>query len=152
MGLHARWGLFCVGAAGLVGLLCACSAANGPSGAATSGTPGATMADLEVVVVRSPGDPAQRWTLRCSGPDPLPGSTHPTAAAACALVAAHPGVLAPPPRDQLCTQQYGGPEVATVTGTLDGAPVDRRFTRTDGCGIAAWAAAVPLLGAPGGDV
>ncbi|AMM31211.1 Subtilisin inhibitor-like protein [Sinomonas atrocyanea] len=136
------------------------SATSGPSAGASSPapttgagrTPGAATAELQVVVVRSPGGPEQRWTLRCSGADVLLGSTHPTAAAACALIAARPEVLAPPPRDQLCTQQYGGPEVATVTGTVNGARVDRRFTRTDGCGISAWAIATPLLGAPGGAV
>lgn len=127
-------------------------AAGAPPSGAPSPAPGAMTADLTVVVVRSPGEPEQRWTLRCSGADPLPGSTHPTAAAACALVAARPEVLAPPPKDQLCTQQYGGPEVATVCGTANGMPVDRRFTRTDGCGIAAWSIAAPLLGAPAGAV
>lgn len=139
-------------------LLAACSEGARQSGASpsSSGSPtrssGAATAELQVVVVRAPGEPEQRWTLRCSGVDVLPGSTHPTAAAACALVAARPEVLAPPPKDQLCTQQYGGPEVATVAGTVNGAPVDRRFTRTDGCGISAWAIAIPLLGAPGGAV
>jgi hypothetical protein len=136
------------------------SASSNPSagapGAVPSSTagraPGAATAELQVVVVRAPGEPEQRWTLRCSGADLLPGSTHPTGAAACALVAARPEVLAPPPKDQVCTQQYGGPEVATVTGTVNGTPVDRQFTRTDGCGISAWKVAVPLLGAPGGAV
>lgn len=125
--------------------------ASSPSGS-PSGTHGEMTADLEVVVVRTPGEAEQRWTLRCSGTEPLPGSTHPDAAAACVLVAARPGLLAPPARGRLCTQQYGGPEVAEVTGTLDGRPVSRRFTRTDGCGIAEWTAAEPLLGAPGGAV
>lgn len=120
-----------------------------PSGS-PSGGPGAVTAELEVVVVRAPGDAEQRWMLRCSGPDALPGSTHPAAGPACALVAARPELLAPPPRNRLCTQQYGGPEVATVTGMVGGAPTNRRFTRTDGCGIAEWSAAEPLLGAPGG--
>jgi hypothetical protein len=119
---------------------------------AASHPPSTATADLEVVVVRAPGEPEHRWTLRCAGTDALPGTTHPTAATACALVAARPEVLAPPPADQLCTQQYGGPEVATVTGTVNGSPVDRRFTRTDGCGISVWAMAEPLLGAPGGGV
>lgn len=128
----------------------------GPSGSAPTSaagrTPGAMTAELQVVVVRSPGEPEQRWTLRCSGAEVLPGTTHPTGAAACALIAARPEVLSPPPKDQLCTQQYGGPEVATVTGTVKGTPVDRRFSRTDGCGISAWRIATPLLGAPGGAV
>ncbi|GHG42933.1 hypothetical protein GCM10012320_06580 [Sinomonas cellulolyticus] len=148
-----------VAGTGLVALLAACAVGAGGSGARSSngpslpgspsGTPGAPTADLEVVVVRAPGEPGQRWTLRCAGGDPLPGSTHPAAASACALVAAHPGLLGPPPKDRVCTQLYGGPDVATVSGTVDGAPVSRQFTRTDGCGVADWAAAQALLGPPG---
>lgn len=135
------------------------SATPGPSTGAsrtaptTAGQAASTAtAELEVVVVRIPGGPPQQWTLRCAGGEAPPGTTHPAAAAACALIAARPEVLAPPPADQLCTQQYGGPDVATVTGTVNGAPIDRRFTRTDGCGISAWATAEALLGAPGGAV
>ncbi|GAB3270626.1 hypothetical protein GCM10027449_05680 [Sinomonas notoginsengisoli] len=102
--------------------------------------------------MRAPGEAEQRWTLRCSGSQPLAGSTHPAAASACALVATRPELLAPPAEDRLCTQQYGGPEVATVTGTVNDRPIDRRFARTDGCGIGEWAAAQDLLGAPGGAV
>jgi len=44
------------------------------------------------------------------------------------------------PRDPAtaCTQQYGGPERAKVSGTFDGKPVDVVITREDGCGIAAY--------------
>ena len=41
-------------------------------------------------------------------------------------------------RERACTQQYGGPEKAHVTGTLEGRPVDVTLARTDGCGIAAY--------------
>jgi len=37
-----------------------------------------------------------------------------------------------------CTMQYGGPELAVITGTLDGQPVDTTVDRTNGCGIAEW--------------
>lgn len=45
-----------------------------------------------------------------------------------------------------CTQQYGGPEEAHVTGTLDGEPVDVTLARTDGCGIAAYEALFTSFG------
>ena len=45
---------------------------------------------------------------------------------------------------QMCTQIYGGPETATVTGTLDGKPVDATFSREDGCAIARFDAASTL--------
>ena len=33
---------------------------------------------------------------------------------------------------------YGGPQKATVQGTLDGTAVEGTFTRSDGCEIARW--------------
>ena len=33
---------------------------------------------------------------------------------------------------------FGGPDKATVKGTLDGAAVDATFTRSNGCEIARW--------------
>jgi hypothetical protein len=53
--------------------------------------------------------------------------------------------FAPTPLDQACTQLYGGPETATVKGTLDGEPVDGSFKRTDGCEISRWEKVQALL-------
>jgi hypothetical protein len=55
----------------------------------------------------------------------------------------------PVPADVACTQQYGGPETATVKGTLRGETIDARFTRTNGCEISRWNAAADLLEAAG---
>ena len=44
----------------------------------------------------------------------------------------------------VCTQQYGGPEQAVVTGTRDGQPIKVRYSRQDGCAIARWDKASPL--------
>ena len=51
----------------------------------------------------------------------------------------------PTPGDVACTQQYGGPETATVTGTFKGEQVDAKFSRQNGCEIARWEDALPLL-------
>jgi hypothetical protein len=48
-----------------------------------------------------------------------------------------------------CTQQYGGPETATVTGTLHGDAIDATFSRVNGCEISRWEQAAPLLEAAG---
>jgi hypothetical protein len=40
--------------------------------------------------------------------------------------------------DRMCTEIYGGPETATVDGTLDGIEVDYEINRTNGCGINDW--------------
>jgi hypothetical protein len=64
----------------------------------------------------------------------------------CAQARAIRELLATPPAtDRMCTQIYGGPESARITGTIDGEKVDRRFTRTNGCEIADFDAAKGLL-------
>ncbi len=50
-----------------------------------------------------------------------------------------------PDEGRVCTQIYGGPQAARVRGAIDGERVDRRFTRTNGCEIADFAAASALL-------
>ena len=43
-----------------------------------------------------------------------------------------------PLEDRVCTEVYGGPDTATVVGSIDGRPVDTVIDRTNGCGIAEW--------------
>jgi len=50
-----------------------------------------------------------------------------------------------PDKQRACTQIYGGPETAHITGTIDGTKVDRRFSRTNGCEIADFNRAGELL-------
>lgn len=60
-------------------------------------------------------------------------------------------IFFPVPRpDRICTQQYGGPQVATVRGWFRGRKVNSSFSRTDGCEIARWKTMSPLLGSTGG--
>ncbi len=40
--------------------------------------------------------------------------------------------------DRVCTEIYGGPETAAITGTLDDQPVDTTVGRNNGCGIDDW--------------
>lgn len=42
------------------------------------------------------------------------------------------------PDDRVCTEQYGGPDVARIVGTLDGSEVDTAADRTNGCAIETW--------------
>ena len=53
-----------------------------------------------------------------------------------------------PPRDRVCTEIYGGPETARVRGTIGERRIDRRFSKTNGCEIADWERAEPLLAVP----
>ncbi|WP_250444370.1 SSI family serine proteinase inhibitor [Actinotalea sp. C106] len=100
------------------------------------------------VTVDATGDGAARtYSLAC---DPAVGD-HPDPEAACALLEeVGTEAFAPVPRDASCTQQYGGPQTATVEGTLDGDPVDARFAYTDGCEILRWDALGDLLPADAG--
>jgi hypothetical protein len=84
------------------------------------------------------------WTLTC---DP-PGGDHPDPAAACAALEKGERYLKPVPADLACTQIYGGPETARITGTWRGIAVDATLSRTDGCQIARWNGLAGLL--PGG--
>ena len=51
------------------------------------------------------------------------------------------------PRDgtRACTLIYGGPQVAEVSGTLQGKRVSARFTRQDGCAMADYDALAAVL-------
>jgi hypothetical protein len=53
--------------------------------------------------------------------------------------------LAPTPSNQACTQIFGGPETATIKGTLHGETIDATFSRSDGCEIDRWKNVEPLL-------
>ena len=76
----------------------------------------------------------RRFTLRC-GPT---GGTHPTRVRACARLTALEAPFKSVPRFSACTEIYGGPQEAHVTGTFRGRPVDTRFRRTNGCEIERW--------------
>lgn len=112
--------------------------------ATPTGSPSPGGTDLTVSVVDEDGQ-TLRWQLSC---DPA-GGDHPDPAGACAALAenaaeALPAVAA----DQMCTEVYGGPQTATLTGTWQGKPVSSSFSRTNGCEIARWDALVPLLPEP----
>ena len=74
------------------------------------------------------------------------GGNHPGASAACgALEGINADVFKPVPADQSCTMIYGGPETATVKGTVNGERVDAEFSRSNGCEIARWEAVMALF-------
>jgi len=108
--------------------------------------------DLTIRLTEAPGAPEYVFRLEASGGALAGGCTLPDSAAALAAVTQHgediffpkPG----PPR--MCTQQYGGPQVAVVTGWYLGREVNSEFSRTDGCEIARWRAMAPLLGGVAG--
>jgi hypothetical protein len=117
-------------------------------GGPTEPVPGAEGTSLEIRLdVR--GDGTVRTTTSTCDPA---GGDHPDPDAACAALDAAGGAraFAPPPSDEVCTEQYGGPQVAEVEGTVDGQQVSARFSRVNGCEISRWDALAPLLGHAGG--
>jgi hypothetical protein len=123
-----------------------------PSAAPLTSGPGQGNAELAIMVKTSETGTPASFTLVCQKGVPAAESQHPDAAAACTALKNNPAILGPAPRatDQACTQQYGGPQQATVTGVVDGIPVEAGFSLRDGCAIAAWNAAKDVLGSSGG--
>ena len=88
------------------------------------------------VQVTGAGADATRIELRCGGEQPCKRAQTDKLAA----------LAEPDDPAAACTQQYGGPEQAHMTGTLEGKAVDVTVTRSDGCGIADYEALFAALG------
>jgi hypothetical protein len=108
-------------------------------GGGGGGDPAQLAADLTVIVrPEGPGGPVRRRRVRCE--ELGPRAEEP----ACRRLTA--ARLAPVPPTTPCTAIYGGPNLARVTGTLRGEPVDARFSLEDGCEIERWDRNGSLLG------
>ncbi|MFV2119718.1 SSI family serine proteinase inhibitor [Streptomyces sp. Act-28] len=105
--------------------------------------------DSLTITVQRSGNPVADGTfeLECDG-DQGSGN-HPRADRACARLTALSedgrNPFAPVPQGRMCTQQYGGPATARITGTWHGRRIDARFARTNGCEIARWESLQPVL-------
>ena len=117
--------------------LAACGS-DDPTTPATGGSSD-QLADLVVTVDADGGEgqPAKELQVSCK---------EPTDSDACGAAAGiSKADLAPTADDVACTQQFGGPETATIKGTIRGEAIDASFSRTDGCEIARWDKVKPLL-------
>ncbi|GAB3620829.1 SSI family serine proteinase inhibitor [Glutamicibacter endophyticus] len=133
-------------------MLSACqppAAAPGPSESNTS-TSSPPQTDLRIEVFADGKELSAEHRLFCAGRDPLAQSTLPAAASACQLLHDSPALLTEPtPTKQTCTMIYGGPDRATIRGTLNGISVDATFDRSNGCAIDRWDTLQSLLGSGG---
>jgi hypothetical protein len=77
---------------------------------------------------------AKTYTLRCNPA----GGTLPQPARACRRLARLQAPFAPTPKGTACTQIYGGPQIAFVTGRFRGRSVRAHFNRKNGCEIDRW--------------
>ena len=114
--------------------------------------PGPLDVDLTIRLTESPGAPEYTFRLQARDGSPGPGSTLPDPSAALEAVRRFgEDIFFPKPGPpKMCTQQYGGPQVAVVTGWFSARRVNSTFSRTDGCEIARWRAMAPLLGGVAG--
>ena len=85
--------------------------------------------------------PSDRWTLRCG---PI-GGTLPARVAACRKLSMLSAPFAPVGKERVCTEIYGGPGVARVTGWFRGRKLWVEFRRRNGCEIDRWERVRPLL-------
>ena len=98
------------------------------------------LASLTVTVDPDGADgPEQPRTLELDCAEP---TDSPACGAAAGVSAAD---VRPTAKGTACTMVYGGPEEATIKGTIRGEAIDASFKRTDGCEIARWEKVQPLL-------
>jgi hypothetical protein len=124
----------------VLGLVVIAVAGCGSDEASQAGGPTGKLANLTITVDRDGAKGAQKplvLDLDCAKP------TDSQACGAAAGVSA--ADLRPTAADVACTEIYGGPEEATIKGTIRGEDVDATFTRTNGCEIARWDRVKALL-------
>jgi hypothetical protein len=156
MGIRRVISIVGLGAVLLVAAACGKGDTGGTidAGAGTSTTVlGSVNGSLALRIDRE--DSGDTATLSCAGLEASGSSwlADPAAAqAACQVITGNPDAKARlvngPAMGIMCSQIYGGPEKATVTGMIDGKTVNTSFHRADGCGVTDWTLLQPLLGSP----
>jgi hypothetical protein len=106
----------------------------GGDGTTTGAAGGATALTVEVYP-QGPGGAFATYELGC---DPADGSIPDPQAACDDLDEVDASTFAPVPRDTTCSQEFDGPQLAKVTGTLRGEKITEQFSRSDGCQSARW--------------
>ena len=128
-------------------LLLALAAALGACGSGSSAAPGETSLTVRYWPNGRDAGARTTWTLRC---EPARGTLPRPGRACTRLTSEGSKLFAPVPKNTVCTQIYGGPQVARVLGTLRGEEVSASFSRVDGCEIGRWNRLSPWLLPPGG--
>ncbi len=109
-------------------------------------------AHLDITIGREGAPNEFVATLICDAQETANGYLAARAVSACEFLRssseAQQLLLNGPPSDRVCTMIYGGSEVAVITGTLTGEPVEVSIGRADGCQISDWALLQPILVEP----
>lgn len=126
-------------AAAFAALALGCGGTDDPTNAPDPDEPDGEASHLEVSVWPQgrPGE-SRDATVTCA--DPSAGGEE-----CAAIERVDAEELAPTPPDVACTQIFGGPQEATIEGTLRGEELDIQLSRRNGCEISRWEAAQPLL-------
>ena len=94
------------------------------------------------------GQPADATRLQVqvteAGPEPIEMQL--VCSGRCDIEQVRSTIAAAQDEERACTLQYGGPEKAHVTGTVEGKAVDVTIDRADGCGIADYEALFAAFG------
>jgi Subtilisin inhibitor-like len=116
--------------------LCALAMLLGACGGEDSGDAAPAQPETRLrITYREDADARTRLTrLEC---DPA-GGDHADPEDACRHLDELDDPFASTPTDAVCTEIYGGPQTANVTGTFRGDAVDAAFTRENGCEIERW--------------
>jgi hypothetical protein len=140
-------------AAAAIAVLAGTGSDGGGSPTAAS-SPAAATSDpvtLTIAFSRQPGAPRSVAHLRCRGSrataDGFLRAVGARRACAHARGVARLFTTGPDPH-RACTEIFGGPERALVTGKIGDRRVRRSFKRTDGCQVADWQRAMPILPRP----
>jgi len=103
-----------------------------------------TLATLDIVITHPDADDVS-YTISCLGDTAtITADVGLNDFAACQQLAddaVRDRLLNGAPKNQVCTEQYGGPDVATITGTydgVDGPKINTTIDRSNGCGIDEW--------------
>lgn len=106
----------------------------GSDSSGSSNSSGSTNLQITVWPKGRAGSSAT-YTLKC----PQGTGTLPDARAVCSkLKQVSTKTFEPVPAGTACTEIYGGPQTAQVSGRLAGKTIRAEFGRTNGCEIARW--------------
>jgi hypothetical protein len=100
------------------------------SEAAPASTPGTELRISYWPEGRDSGQPT-KWILRCNPA----GGTMPQAAGVCRRLVAMTKPFTPMGKNLVCTDLYGGPQQAVITGTFKGSRVWTQLGMRNGCEI-----------------
>ena len=149
-GVAGRRGVAAAGVALLLALAGCAGDEDEPGGDGAGPVDAGPPVRLALVFEAGRGAPTVESTLTCDGGEAVASGAIADRGedGACARVREVVDLLLGPPQsdaDRVCAAIYGGPQAARVSGTIGDERVERAFSRENGCAIADWDTAVPLL-------